>query len=126
MSLATGGSSGLVELPELLENETQLDEFLTRPTPALIRDIRQLQSPLVIVGAGGKMGPTLAVLARRAAEAAGHSLEVIAVSRFSNVGAKTWLQDQGIGTISADLIDSRAVEKLRRGKKELIRKLKKG
>jgi nucleoside-diphosphate-sugar epimerase len=112
MSPATGGSSNAVELPGLLENETQLDEFLTRPTAALIRDIRQLQSPLVIVGAGGKMGPTLAVLARRAAEAAGHSLKVIAVSRFSNVGAKTWLEDRGIDTISADLIDSSAVAKL--------------
>ena len=58
------------------------------------------------------MGPTLAVLVRRAAEAAGHPLEVIAVSRFSNKNARQWLEQRGVGTIEADLLDREAVQKL--------------
>jgi hypothetical protein len=59
---------------ERIEDEQQLDEVLTTPGAELIEAIREYQNPLVILGAGGKMGPTLAVLARRAAEAAGHTL----------------------------------------------------
>jgi nucleoside-diphosphate-sugar epimerase len=103
-SPASGSSSG-VQLPDQLGTESELDEFLTEPTPALIRDIRSFRSPLVIVGAGGKMGPSLAVLARRAAEAAGHPLEIIAASRFTNPAARSWLEQRGIRTIAADLLD---------------------
>ncbi|NRB28104.1 MAG: epimerase, partial [Roseibacillus sp.] len=63
-------------MANLIETEVALDEELTAPRPVLVDAIRELRSPLVILGAGGKMGPSLAVLARRAAEAAGHELEV--------------------------------------------------
>lgn len=58
------------------------------------------------------MGPTLAVLARRAAEAAGHPLEVVAVSRFSNDASRQWLEKRGVKTVSCDLLDSDAVTRL--------------
>jgi nucleoside-diphosphate-sugar epimerase len=99
-------------LPDLIETEEQLDELLTRPGPALVSFIKTVPSPLVILGAGGKMGPTLAVLARRAASAAGHSLEVIAVSRFSNPGARSWLEARQVRTIACDLLDAGAVRQL--------------
>jgi nucleoside-diphosphate-sugar epimerase len=67
---------------------------------------------LVILGAGGKMGPTLAVLAKRAAEVARHSLEVVAVSRFSDARARRWLEDRHVKTQSCDLLDNNAVERL--------------
>ena len=57
-------------LPATIDDETQLDDLLTRPSAELTRFITSVASPLVILGAGGKMGPTLAVLARRAAVAA--------------------------------------------------------
>jgi nucleoside-diphosphate-sugar epimerase len=85
-------------------SEEPLDELLTRPRPSLIEWIRSLAGPLVILGAGGKMGPTLAVLARRAAEAAGHKLEVIAVSRFSNGASRLWLEERNVRTLSLDLL----------------------
>ena len=66
----------------------------------------------MILGAGGKMGPTLAVLARRAAELAGHSLEIIAVSRFADPVARRWLEDRGVATLSADLLDRDSIRKL--------------
>lgn len=89
--------------PALIENEEQLDELLTRPRAELVKFIRQVRSPLLVLGAGGKMGPTLAVLARRAAAAAGHDLRVLAVSRFSNAAARAWLESRGVATISCDL-----------------------
>lgn len=92
-------------LPELIETEDILDDVLTRPQPELIDFMRTLSGPLVILGAGGKMGPTLSVLARRAADAAASSCEVIAVSRFSNVQGRRWLEDRGVKTLSADLLD---------------------
>jgi nucleoside-diphosphate-sugar epimerase len=99
-------------LPEVFESEEALDELLTRPGAELVRFIKSVRSPLVILGAGGKMGPTLTVLARRAAEAAGHKLEVIAVSRFSNEVARRWLEERGVRTQSCDLYDADAVRKL--------------
>ncbi|MGH7969611.1 MAG: NAD-dependent epimerase/dehydratase family protein, partial [Limisphaerales bacterium] len=95
-----------------IQDEAELDEYLTRPRPILMEFIRTVSSPLLVLGAGGKMGPTLAVLAKRAAEAARHRLEVIAVSRFSDRAARRWLEQRGIGTISADLLQRREVEKL--------------
>lgn len=103
-STASGALSG-IHLPESLRTEAELDAFLTEPTPALVRDIRAFESPLVIVGAGGKMGPTLAVLARRAADAAGHPLKIIAASRFTNPASRAWLEAKGIHTLAADLLD---------------------
>ena len=58
------------------------------------------------------MGPTLAVLARRAAEKAGHKLEILAVSRFANLRAKDWLENHGVGTATCDLLDRQAVSRL--------------
>ena len=58
------------------------------------------------------MGPTLAVLAKRAAEEAGHSLEVIAVSRFKNEESRRWLEERGVKTLGADLMDPDSVGEL--------------
>jgi nucleoside-diphosphate-sugar epimerase len=74
--------------------------------------IRTVRSPLVILGAAGKMGPSLALLAKRAANQARHDLEIIAVSRFSNPRTKEWLQAHGVETQSADLIKREDVERL--------------
>src|SRR5215212_6520167 len=94
------------------DSEADLDEFLSRPRPQLVDFIGSVRSPLVILGAGGKMGPTLAVLARRAAEAAQHPLEIIAVSRFSDQRAEAWLKDRGITTQPADLLNRAEVDAL--------------
>jgi len=96
----------------VIESEEALDELLTRPRPALVEAIREVRSPLVILGAGGKMGPSLAVLAKRAAKKAGYELDVIAVSRFSNPDKRAWLQARGIETVSADLLSGVRTENL--------------
>src|SRR4051812_26024077 len=99
-------------MTNLIETEEQLDDVLTRPASGLIEFIRTLPSPLVILGAGGKMGPTLAVLARRAADAAKHRINIIAVSRFSDEGTRAWLEQRAVTTISADLLKPDAMQKL--------------
>src|SRR3954468_7123323 len=100
------------ELPKGATTEDELDELLSRPREALVEHIRTFSSPLLVLGAGGKMGPTLAVLAKRAANIARHPLEVITVSRFSDARARQWLESQNIKTISADLLDKKAVAAL--------------
>jgi len=99
-------------LPSRIESEEQLDDLLTRPGSKLVEFIKTVSSPLLILGAGGKMGPTLAVLARRAADAAGHPLEVIAVSRYSDKAARQWLEACGVKTLSHDLLDEATVARL--------------
>ena len=99
-------------MPDVIGDERDLEDWLTRPRQALIDFMREVRSPLVILGAGGKMGPTLAVLAKRAAELAGHRLKVIAVSRFSDEASRAWLESHGVSTVSADLLNREAVQKL--------------
>jgi nucleoside-diphosphate-sugar epimerase len=98
--------------PARVESEDALDELLTRPSPALVEFMRTVRGPLVVLGAGGKMGPSLAVLARRAAVAAGQALEVIAASRFSDTRARVWLEERGVTPVSVDLLDPDALNRL--------------
>ena len=89
----------------IIRTEDELVDVMTQPRPVLVEFIRSLQSPLIILGAGGKMGPTLAILARRAADAAHHPLDILAVSRFTDRNAQTYLESHGVRTISANLME---------------------
>ena len=102
----------LATLPSTIDSEDQLDEVLSQPSPALVEFVRTLAGPVLILGAGGKMGPTLARLLRRAAEGSGHPLEIVAVSRFSDSTLCDRLRRLGIGAITCDLLDSQAVQRL--------------
>ena len=99
-------------IANLIHNESELEEVLTRPSAALIEFVKTLSGPLLVLGAGGKMGPTLACRARRAAQAANHQLDVIAVSRFGDPQARQWLETCGIKTLSCDLLDADALARL--------------
>ena len=101
-----------MNLPDTIRTEKELVEVMTRPRPELVAFMPSLKSPLVILGAGGKMGPTLAILARRAAEAAGCPLEIISVSRFSDENIRKGLKLAGIRTISANLMDRAQFKRL--------------
>lgn len=100
------------DLPRTINTEAELELTLTEPSDELVEFIPSVRSPLLVLGAGGKMGPTLAILAKRAAEEAGHRLEVIAVSRFSDAAARSSLESNGVKTISCDLLERSAVESL--------------
>ncbi len=97
------------KMPERIQSEAALEEILSRPRQSLVADIRDLRSPLLILGASGKLGPTLALMARRAAEAAGHPLEIIAASRFSDGQTRQWLESRGVRTIRCDFMEPGAL-----------------
>ena len=89
----------------LINTEPELDDVLSAPSEADRAAMRAMEGTLLILGAGGKMGPSLARRARRAADEAGISKSIVAVSRFSDRAAETQLQEAGIETIGADLLD---------------------
>ena len=94
-------------------NIEQLEFELSKPTLGVIDAIRAVQGDIIVLGAGGKMGPTLTRMIRRAIDELGHSSRrVIAVSRFSSFMAKTHLEQHGVETISCDLLDREAVQRL--------------
>lgn len=95
-------------------SERELDELLATPRDATVDALRRARGDIVVLGAGGKMGPTLARMAVRAAAAAdaGARRRVIAVSRFSSSTARASLEAGGVETVQADLVDSAAVARL--------------
>lgn len=95
-----------------IADETELDQLLTQPRLVLADFIRSIDGPLVVLGATGKMGPTLAVLAKRAAIHAGIDLDVIGVARFSDPSTRTWLETRGVRAIACDLLDRSQVDRL--------------
>jgi nucleoside-diphosphate-sugar epimerase len=90
---------------EAIENVEQLEDLLSEPSPGAIESVGRLEGDLILLGVGGKMGPTLARMARRAADAAGVRLRVIGVARFSSTGLEARLGAQGVETIRCDLAD---------------------
>jgi nucleoside-diphosphate-sugar epimerase len=95
--------------PELPCPPDECDEFLSRPTQGAVEAVHRLNGDIMIAGAGGKMGPTLAMMVARAQETSGRKKKVYAVSRFSNPESREILEKQGVETISCDLLDQKAV-----------------
>src|ERR1051325_1764599 len=90
--------------PDRIENVEQLDNLLSEPTSHAIDTLAKLDGDLIVLGVGGKMGPTLARMARRAADSAGSKRRVIGVARFSDARLESLLQMHGIETIRCDLL----------------------
>lgn len=89
-----------------------LEAQLAQPSDALVEDITTLEGDILVLGAGGKMGPSLAKLARNAVVRAGVKKEVSAVSRFSQPGLREELEISGVRTIAADLLGDGVLETL--------------
>lgn len=95
-----------------IESVPELEEHLARPSGRDLDAIRRLEGDIIILGAGGKMGPSLARRIRRAIVAAGTPSRVIAVSRFSSPRIVEGLNAEGIETIACDLLDPNQVARL--------------
>ncbi|MBI2421239.1 MAG: epimerase [Candidatus Hydrogenedentes bacterium] len=90
---------------DVIPDVPALEELLSRPSPAVVAMMRRLPGDILFLGAGGKMGPTLARMARRAADEAGEPRRILAASRFSDGAAEKALQEHGVETIRCDLLD---------------------
>lgn len=98
----------MATLPSGFADAEALEDFMTTPTPALERDLRALPGDLMVLGVGGKMGPTLARMAKRAVP----GKRVIGVARFSEKGLRARLESQGIECIACDLLERASLERL--------------
>ena len=101
-------------LPERITSETELEDLLSAPTDDDVATVARLEPDILILGAGGKMGPSLARRVRRAAERAGNGSRVLAVSRFSSREARESLEADGIPTLACDFTSAPAISGLPR------------
>src|ERR687884_623930 len=99
----------MVNWPAGFGDVEALEEFMTRPSPELERDLAGIDE-IMVLGVGGKMGPTLARLARRAGK------RVIGVARFSEKGLREKLESWGVECLACDLLDREQLELLPRMK----------
>ena len=97
-----------MELPERFADVAQLEDVMSTPAPELGADLNHVSGDILILGVGGKMGPTLARLAKRAAP----GKRVIGVARFSEPGLREKLEAWGVECIACDLLERGEVERL--------------
>jgi nucleoside-diphosphate-sugar epimerase len=94
-----------VNLPNAITSIDELEDRLSEPTPGAIEALSRLDGDLMLLGAGGKMGPSLARMARRASDAGGVRRRVLAVSRFGDGRTEEFLRANGVEPIRCDLLD---------------------
>ena len=94
-------------MSDLITSEEMLIDRMTAPSQPVVQAVSELDGDVLILGVGGKMGPTLAELLVRAG-----ARRVIGVSRFSDAGARTHLESVGVETIRADLLDESDLDRL--------------
>ena len=83
----------------------EIERDLTVPSPELVDEIARLDGDIVVLGVGGKVGPSVAIMARRAIEEAGVDKTVYGVARFSDPAARASLERAGVTAVQADLTD---------------------
>src|SRR4051812_47386043 len=100
--------SATAALPDRFRDVAHLEDVMTTPAPELVAELARIQGDLIILGVGGKIGPTLAQLAKRAAP----GKRVVGVARFSEKGLREKLAGSGIECVEADLLDRKQIEAL--------------
>lgn len=98
--------------PSAIETESQLEDLLSEPTDEVVETMGRVEGDIVFLGVAGKMGPTMARMARRGSEAAGVKRRIIGVSRFSTPGSQDALHAHGVETIRCDLLNEDEVARL--------------
>jgi uncharacterized protein YbjT (DUF2867 family) len=96
-------------LPEYIHTEKELEQALAEPSDADVASVARLAGDVLILGAGGKMGPSLARRVQRAAQATGAPTRVVAASRFSSPAVRDRLEADGVRTLACDLLDAASV-----------------
>ena len=92
-------------LPERIDDVDALQALMSRPTPGLAEDLARAPGDILVLGGAGKMGPTLAAMAKAAAP----DRRVLGAARFSEPGLRDWLAGRGVETVACDLLDPVAI-----------------
>lgn len=100
------------EYPERIKDEEQLEEMLSRPGKELVEMFSRLDGDIMFLGINGKIGPTLAGMAKRATDATDVERRIIGVDRNFNPEQKEFFDKKGIETIEGDLLDADFINKL--------------
>ena len=103
-----------MKLPDRINSDAELEDVLAEPSESDLECVARLSGDVLILGAGGKMGPSLARRVHRAVARTGTASRVIAASRFSSEEARARLDAEGIRTIACDLLDPHQVDALPR------------
>jgi nucleoside-diphosphate-sugar epimerase len=98
----------MTALPTRFEDVAALETFMSEPTPGLVADLARVDGDIMVLGVGGKMGPTLARMAKRAAP----ERRVIGVARFSDPALRAALEGHGVECIACDLLEREALQRL--------------
>lgn len=100
------------DIPAIINSEDELEAALATPSSPALAALQKLDSDLLILGVGGKMGPTLARMAAQALAALGSPFQVLAVARFSQPALRAKLESWGVKTLPCDLLDRAALAAL--------------
>jgi nucleoside-diphosphate-sugar epimerase len=95
-----------------IQSIEQLEDALSEPTGQVVEMMRRLPGDIILLGVGGKIGPSLARMAKRATDLAGVARRIIGVSRFSAANEEANLHASGIETVRCDLLDEAQVARL--------------
>lgn len=95
-----------------MTNLVEFEKEILQPSELLIKDMAQINGDIMILGVGGKMGPSMARVAKKAIAKTGLNKRVIGVSRFSDKGLQEELENEGIETIAADLLNETDLQNL--------------
>jgi nucleoside-diphosphate-sugar epimerase len=112
MQNTTLSTAPLPDMPPAFTSEEELEALLAEPSAHALAALQHLDSDLLILGVGGKMGPTLARMAAKALASIGSSFQVIAVARFSQPALRQKLEGWGVKTLPCDLLDRNALARL--------------
>jgi nucleoside-diphosphate-sugar epimerase len=99
-------------LPRSITDVRQLDDLLSDPPDYVVDALRNLDGDILVLGVAGKMGPTLAMMAKRALSRAATRRRVIGAARFSEPSQQQTLEDAGVETLRCDLLDEADIERL--------------
>lgn len=102
----------MTKYPEVIDNEQQLEELLSMPTIEVVDLFETLDGDIIFLGIAGKIGPSIARMAKRACDEAGVSKRIIGVSRFSNEQEREHIESFGIETIRGDLLEPDFIKSL--------------
>jgi len=102
----------MIKYLETIDDEQQLEEILSRPSPEVVELFKTLEGDIIFLGIAGKIGPSIARMAKRACAEAGVSKRIVGVSRFSNEQEQKHIESFGIETIRGDLLEPDFIKSL--------------